>query len=233
MGSSSSGTTHAPPAGWIRLTGTIINNLFVRLVRRLREVPKRGLPRPGRQDDFDRANRTNTAGVVWLTNLRSKHFASGIRYEPCHPGLCTWVLDNAEINPNEFSFIDIGCGKGRALIIASRYRFREMIGIDYSPRLTKIANRNMLRCGVRDYRIACADAADFDYPFTNTFAFLYHPFNEEELLNSVLLRIRKATRRHALVVAYLGKGRHLVAKHPWLTAYRECEGATLFRAVGE
>jgi len=54
------------------------------------------------------------SGIVWLTNLRHKNFFHGIRYEPCSPKNCEWAIENAGIDPKEFSFIDMGCGAARS-----------------------------------------------------------------------------------------------------------------------
>lgn len=216
---------------WIGSVAIMISNLFLRVVRRIREIPSRGFPRPGRPDSFDKVHGTNTSGVVWLTCPQSTNFPGGIRYEPCQELLCEWAIENADISPEEFCFVDIGCGKGRALIIASQYHFQEIIGVEYSASLSRIAEKNLRRCGIQNSRIACIDATEFTYPSANTFAFFYHPFADVCLLDSVLNRIEAATRGQKLVIAYLGQGRHSVARHGWLMPYRANLELTLFRRV--
>ena len=39
-------------------------------------------------------------------------------------------------------FVDLGCGKGRTLAVASEYPFREVIGIEIAARLVRIARKN-------------------------------------------------------------------------------------------
>jgi SAM-dependent methyltransferase len=207
----------------------VISNLLLRVVRRIRDIPSRGFPRPGRQDSFDKVRGTNTSGVVWLTCPQSTNFTGGIRYEPCQELLCEWAIEHADISPEEFCFVDIGCGKGRALIIASQYHFKEIIGVEYSASLSRLAEKNLKRCGIHNYRIACMDATEFTYPSVNTFAFFYHPFGDISLLNTVLNRILEATMGQKLVIAYLGQGRHSVARHGGLMAYRATSDLTLFR----
>jgi SAM-dependent methyltransferase len=209
----------------------VLANLIRRLLRRIREIPTRGLPRPGRRDRFDTRYGTDTSGVVWLTCPSSTHFASGIRYEPCEESLCEWSITNADVSLEEFTFIDIGCGKGRPLIVASRYGFKHLLGVDYSRKLTRIAEKNLRRCGIKCAQIECADATKFDYPAGNIFAFFYHPFADPALLDSVLNRLDMATRGHCLVVAYVGKGRYEVGRHEWLTLHRSSSDAMLFRRL--
>ncbi|MEJ0094620.1 MAG: class I SAM-dependent methyltransferase [Methylocella sp.] len=42
-----------------------------------------------------------------------------------------------------YTFVDIGCGKGRALIVASEFPFTDIIGLELSPELAKIAQSNI------------------------------------------------------------------------------------------
>src|SRR5579883_1856526 len=44
-----------------------------------------------------------------------------------------------------FTFIDLGCGKGRALIVATEFPFRAICGIEYSDELAAVARRNAAR----------------------------------------------------------------------------------------
>jgi len=208
----------------------IVFNVGSRLLRRVVEIPSRGLPRPGGRDSFDKTHGTNTSGVVWATNLRSRNFPRGIRYEPCAPRLCEWAIENAGIDPKEFCFVDVGCGKGRALLVASQYPFVELIGVEYAPKLSRIAEQNLRCCGIKKFRIASVDASEFTYPSANTFAFFYHPFSDVSLFDAVLDRIKLATLGQKLVIAYLGKGRYFAARHGWLTPYGENGDLILYRS---
>jgi SAM-dependent methyltransferase len=45
------------------------------------------------------------------------------------------AIERSGVDPEQFCFLDIGCGKGRALIIATEYGFKDLIGVDYSAKL--------------------------------------------------------------------------------------------------
>lgn len=45
-------------------------------------------------------------------------------------------------NADQRSFMDIGCGKGRVLAVASEFPFREAVGYDIVPLLVEATNRN-------------------------------------------------------------------------------------------
>ena len=173
-------------------TNLVIKNVISRVWRRLLEIPSRGLPTGLRNDSFDAQHGTNTSGIVWLTNLKSENFASGIRYEPCPARQCELAIEQADIDPAQFYFVDVGCGKGRALLIASRYGFQSLVGVEYSAELCRVAQRNLAICGAEKARIIHADATQFTYPKGSTFAFFFHPFHAD-VLEIVLDRLRATT----------------------------------------
>jgi SAM-dependent methyltransferase len=200
-------------------------HLFVRVFQRALEIPSRGLPkRQACAEPFDEALGVRTSGVVWLTNLRNKNFIHGIRYEPCFPAHCQWAIENAGIDPKEFSFIDMGCGKGRPLIIAAQHKFAELIGVDYSRKLCRIANDNLQRLRI-SARIVCQDAVEFEVPDRDIFVFFNNPFGPV-VFHKVVENLRRAQR---VVVAHHGLGESYVQEHGWLKPFASSGGTELFR----
>lgn len=92
------------------------------------------------------------------------------------------------------AFVDLGCGKGRALIVASEFSFRSVTGIEISPELAQIAERNA-RVLAQEHpertqiRIVTGDALDIDsLPSGDLAIYLYHPFGKsliERLLSNI------------------------------------------------
>jgi predicted RNA methylase len=106
-----------------------------------------------------------------------------------------------QINPwiKGFTFVDLGCGKGRVLLLACDYQFEEIIGVEYSRELCLIAARN-LEIYSR-YRKQCdrvtvvhEDAASFEVPNRPTLFFMFNPFGRE-LMAIVLEKIKEAYER--------------------------------------
>jgi len=94
----------------------------------------------------------------------------------------------------DFSFIDFGCGKGRALILAAEFRFCQVIGVEHAADLAAIAERNIASLAARDMAcsdIVCrlSDAAQFDPPDQPCLLFFYTPFHDA-LLRQVLDRVK-------------------------------------------
>lgn len=206
----------------------MFRNLLLRIWYRILEIPTRGLPEGTRKDSFDAEYGTNTSGILLWTNPRSENFARGIRYEPCSPDLCRMAIERSGVDPKQFGFLDIGCGKGRPLIIASEYGFKDLIGVDYSAKLCRVAERNLKACGVERFRIVNSDATRFDYPAMDTMAFLYHPF-KDDVLGTVLENLRTATSGHELVIAYVGSGGDLMLDQEWLEQIHGIPSLRIFR----
>ena len=43
----------------------------------------------------------------------------------------------------DYTLVDIGCGKGRVLMLATELAFREIVGIELNPRLARVARKNL------------------------------------------------------------------------------------------
>jgi SAM-dependent methyltransferase len=83
--------------------------------------------------------------------------------------------------PARYAFIDIGCGKGRPLIVASELPFTRVTGVELSPELAAVARDNAAAVGRRHGRrvpidIQVGDATIADAPADHVVYFLYHPF---------------------------------------------------------
>jgi SAM-dependent methyltransferase len=82
---------------------------------------------------------------------------------------------------DEFTFVDLGAGMGRALLLAAEFPFRAVLGVELNPTLARIGRRNMAlwRAAGRSrapIRMACGDAAEFVLPAGPCVVFLFNPF---------------------------------------------------------
>ena len=55
------------------------------------------------------------------------------------------LQERLQLDYQRFGFVDVGSGKGRALLLASDYPFREIIGVELSPELDRVARANIAR----------------------------------------------------------------------------------------
>jgi len=190
---------------------------------------------PERDASFDGEFATDTAGSVATVDLGITDAArreQAILYLPSPASVTRWMLDNAAIEHRQFSFVDLGSGKGRVLLVASEYPFQQVVGVEISAHLSAIARDNIARYRpsrrkCQDVRVANVDATAFEFPQTPLLVHLYHPF-EPALTAAVLTRLEQALARapRPVVIAYLlyesaeQSVEQVFARFPWLRKTR-------------
>lgn len=61
------------------------------------------------------------------------------------------ALSRCDIRYEEVTFVDVGCGESRVLLMAAEFPFRQIVGVDASETLCDIAWKNVRTAsGVRD-----------------------------------------------------------------------------------
>jgi SAM-dependent methyltransferase len=101
---------------------------------------------------------------------------------------------------HDFTFIDLGSGKGRTLLMASDYPFRRIIGVELLPSLHKIAQENVLQYKSESqkcfaFETICADATTFPLPADPLVIFLFNPFPESGM-RQVVANLDQSLREH-------------------------------------
>jgi SAM-dependent methyltransferase len=94
----------------------------------------------------------------------------------------------------DYTFIDFGSGKGRALLMAADLQFKSLIGIELRKELhDKAVNNFRNRRKVRSSKIESINmnALDYEYPSGNLVLYFSNPFGEE-VLRSVLLNLGRS-----------------------------------------
>jgi len=82
---------------------------------------------------------------------------------------------------DEYTFVDLGAGMGRGLLLAAEYPFRRVVGVELNPTLLRIARRNLTvwrKAGRAQSPMSIhgGDAAEFTFPAGPCVAFLFNPF---------------------------------------------------------
>ena len=65
-----------------------------------------------------------------------------VRYDPSNPEVVRGLISKLQIDYSRFSFIDFGSGKGRVLLVAAGFPFKEVIGVEFSRELHEVALKN-------------------------------------------------------------------------------------------
>ncbi len=158
------------------------------ILRRIKHIPSEGLPNLHRQenDAFDSKYGVETAKYVRAVPTPSPNVVHGVRYQPSSETAVRWCIENSGMVIEDTTFIDIGCGKGRALILAAMYPFKKIVGVEYSPELANACRNNLEKLRLTDKcEIVVGDAVDMRFPTGPILAYLYNPF-DATILNRVL-----------------------------------------------
>jgi predicted RNA methylase len=139
----------------------------------------------------------------------SRSYVHSHGYEAYCPNLLADILNSIPIRRERYEFVDIGCGKGRALIVAHEIGFRPITGVEISPSLCEVAERNLEKCGIEG-RVVRQDAVSFELPLGPTVIYLYNPFRArimKRLVKNIERRLRESTSDLWVVYIYPSSGR--------------------------
>ena len=114
------------------------------------------------------------------------------------------MLDALPLPPERTTFVDLGSGMGRVVLLAAERPYRQVIGVEISPALHEVAKENRdryprERLQSRDIRRVRADAAAFTFPRGDLAVYLYNPFRAP-VMEAVVARL--AAHRAEVVLAY-------------------------------
>jgi SAM-dependent methyltransferase len=184
--------------------------------------------------DWDYRVDTTSATVGWRERLIGQFHSA---YQPTEPALFKEMMASLKIDFQEFTFIDIGSGKGRVLLMAADYPFRRILGIELLPALNRVAQENLSayksdsqQCFALE--TVCGDAREFIFPAEPILLYLFNPL-PEFALTEVMANLDHSLKQSPRVVYLLYHNpllEHVLAKFP---AFNKIGGAhlhSLFRA---
>lgn len=128
-----------------------------------------------------------------------------VHYQGADPRLVKQLLRSLPPRARASTFVDFGCGKGRALLLALEHGFQEVVGVEIAPDLASICRRNLAKA-TRAHprtpaRVIEADATTFVPPAGAVSAFFFNPFHGPPL-EQVVTNIVTAS-RHSGAEAWL------------------------------
>jgi predicted RNA methylase len=137
---------------------------------------------------FDLAHGVRTSGLVAGRHLKTEHVHSqhatacyAVAPSVFHEIVRRWRRTRPVAAIGDTTFIDVGAGMGRAVLLASELGFQRVLGVELHPALVRIAKRNLVRWR-RDGQAMCparvveADALELEWPAGPTVLFLFNPF---------------------------------------------------------
>jgi len=147
-------------------------------------------------DPFDVLHGTDTGGRISGKDIAGVSLSAlySTAYVGTPPSAFTQALAVLPIRYEDFSFVDVGCGKGRALLIAAEFAFPRLVGVELSDELCTIARSNISIAldPERASRISVVnqDATKIIYPDGPLLLFLYNPFGSP-ILRRVLKNLER------------------------------------------
>jgi hypothetical protein len=156
-------------------------------------------------------------GTQLLAGLTARpYFAS-------EPWLFEQIMQAIPADFSQFTFIDLGSGKGRVLLMASDYPFQQIVGVEFMPDLHRVAQKNIRsyssdhqRC--RKIQAVCVDARDFQFPPDPLVVYLFNPFSESTFAQ-VLQNLRQSIEQvlRPVYIAYrFTEFENLLTQADWL-----------------
>lgn len=211
---------------------------------RLRARLVRHDAQPLRRHPFDLRHGTDTGGLLYAGDLTTGHAHDGFNegYYATAPSLFQgalecWQSTVSGWNLEDYSFVDLGCGKGRVLLLASRSPFRSIHGIELHPRLARTARRNIRKwlktelrsepreTACRNLSVDCGDVLDLELPRHPVLLFLFNSFGDE-VLTPLMQKLAAAARRRVAPIdlIYIHPDHNgLVARTPGIELLRWTE----------
>jgi len=176
--------------------------------------------------EYDWEHRVNTTSgtVRWRERLLGVFHSP---YQPTDEALFKEMMASLPIDFSEFTFVDLGSGKGRTLLMASEYPFRRIVGVEILPELHRAAEENIAsyqsttqQC--TQVESVCADASEFDLPEGPLVLYLFNPLPEAGL-KRMLENLEESLLRHPRTV-------YVLYQNPLLE--RVLEGSSLLKGRG-
>lgn len=181
-------------------------------VHNLRSNNCRSGPEWDAQDEeFDQLYGVDTAGVVPLSdlNIDNDSWIFGSQYQAIGSHVhFTEILNSLEVPYDEFVFIDLGSGKGRAVLKASLIPFKKIVGVEFSAELHRTAENNLHRWPgdkqkCKEIELLCMDAGNYRLPDEPFVLYMYNPFGRpvmQRVIENVVATFLERPRR--IIVLY-------------------------------
>jgi SAM-dependent methyltransferase len=161
-----------------------------------------------RTHPFDKAYGVDTSGYFPAALIHSGDVKKDqiVSYIGSQPSVTRRAVSSL-LDIGDYTFVDIGCGKGRVVIISSEFPFKNIVGLEISPALARIARSNAIKVQRRfpdrpQIQIITGNGLD-NLPTNGKIVFyIYHAFGPA-LMSELIHKIESAlllTLEHVFIV---------------------------------
>jgi len=163
-------------------------------------TPERRRSRYGDMDyDWEQRVNTTAGALDWRTRLLGIFHSP---YQPTEPARFREMMAALPIDFRQFTFVDIGSGKGRTLLLAAEYPFKRIVGVELIDVLHHAAEENITawrkqspaRVAPISIESMQMDAREFVLPGTPLVVYLFNPLPEAGL-RRVIVNIEESWKR--------------------------------------
>jgi len=136
----------------------------------------------------------STSGYDELKHLQEKgiDISHSTIYMPANYYMLEKMMFEINKLPHNKTFLDIGCGKGRAMAVAAQHSFKRITGIDISKEFVEETKRNLAVVQEKfpdaSFEVVLQDAFYYPIPGHISVIFIFNPF-DEVIMSSVVENI--------------------------------------------
>jgi len=121
------------------------------------------------------------------------------KYKPTRARYFRKIMEKVDLG-REGVLVDVGCGKGRILLLAAEHGFDQVIGLEISPALCQIAERNVdafrkVNPESGSIKVVCTNILDYQMTGNENVFFLYSPFGYS-VTDRFLEMVRESLKKH-------------------------------------
>lgn len=131
--------------------------------------------------------------------IKGNQLSHATEYMPVNYFTIEHVLEHLPENAKGGIFLDIGCGKGRALCVAASYGFTRLHGIDFAKQLIDQAEKNLSLTKKRipslHYELSWSDISTLELSKDVTTVFLFNPF-DEVMMKNIIQKINRSLQQY-------------------------------------
>jgi hypothetical protein len=187
---------------------------------------------------WDKEFGVDTARPVLLSDLIVPSTSLyAVHYIPISSPRFRKAMSILPIQHSEFTFVDLGSGKGKAVLLAAEFQFKRCVGVEFAKELHEAALRNFaLYTGPRactKIDSVCVDVLNYALPLEPLVLFLFNPF-EAPVMERVLTNLRHSVEespRPIWVVYYFPLERHVFERATFLSVHHDEGGFVMYRSA--
>ncbi|MFT3749447.1 MAG: class I SAM-dependent methyltransferase [Agriterribacter sp.] len=150
-------------------------------------------------------NTTAPAELPDLT-IQNGNISKSSRYEAVNFFILESLLQKIRSIDSLSSFSDLGCGKGRALVVAAHFGFTHLKGVDFAKEVCEEATQHMKKLkqifpGI-NYEIICGNVIDYAIDPRESVFFMFNPF-DDETIKIFLEKVEVSLQKHPRDIYFL------------------------------